>query len=33
MPEKMAPTTKYGPKIVLRHIGIRVIAKSQDTMV
>src|SRR4030095_2207881 len=29
MPEKMAPTTKYGPKIVLCHIGMIVIAKSQ----
>ena len=33
MPEKIAPTTKYGPKIVLRHIGISVIAKSHDTIV
>ena len=33
MPEKIAPTTKYGPKIVLRHIGMTVMAKSHDTIV
>src|SRR5215203_1084652 len=33
MPEKIAPTTKYGPNMVLCHIGITVIAKSQDTIV
>ena len=33
MPEKIAPTTKYGPKIVLFQPGVRVIAKSQDTIV
>src|SRR5687768_1220007 len=32
-PEKSAPTTKYGPKMVLRHIGFSVIAKSHDTIV
>src|SRR5262245_39768514 len=33
MPEKIAPTTKYGPKMVECHIGITVIAKSHDTIV
>ena len=33
MPEKIAPTTKYGPKIVECHIGWIVIAKTHDTTV
>ena len=33
MPEKIAPTTKYGPKIVLCHMGMIVMAKSHDTIV
>ena len=33
MPLKIAPQTKYGPKIVDRHIGTGVMAKSHETMV
>ncbi len=33
MPLKIAPTTKYGPKIVECHMGTGVMAKSQETMV
>jgi hypothetical protein len=31
MPEKMAPATKYGGKIVACHPGTSAIAKSNDT--
>src|SRR6476659_11138843 len=31
MPEKMAPATKYGGKIVVCHPGVSAIAKSKDT--
>src|SRR6478672_12935332 len=31
MPEKMAPATKYGGKIVVCHPGVSAIAKSNDT--
>ena len=33
MPLKIAPATKYGPKIVECHIGTGAIEKSNDTMV
>ena len=33
MPLKIAPATKYGPKIVVCHIGTGAIEKSNDTMV
>src|SRR5579872_7471722 len=33
MPEKIAPTTKYGPKIDECHIGWIVIANTHDTTV
>ena len=33
MPLKIAPATKYGPKIVECHIGTFAIEKSNDTMV
>ena len=33
MPLKMAPATKYGPKIVVFHIGTGAIEKSNETMV
>ena len=33
MPLKIAPATKYGPKIVECHIGTSAIEKSNDTMV
>ena len=33
MPEKMAPATKYGPKMLECHMGTGVMAKSQETMV
>ena len=32
-PEKIAPATKYGGKIVVCHPGITEVAKSKDTMV
>ena len=32
-PEKIAPATKYGGKIVVCHPGITEVAKSNDTMV
>src|SRR5690554_3241251 len=32
-PEKIAPATKYGGKIVVCHPGITEVAKSIDTMV
>src|SRR5690554_4755170 len=32
-PEKMAPATKYGGKIVVCQPGITEVAKSKDTMV
>src|SRR4029079_804499 len=31
MPEKIAPATKYGGKIVVCHPGVSAIAKSKDT--
>src|SRR6476660_3534201 len=31
MPEKIAPATKYGGKIVVCHPGVSAIAKSNDT--
>src|SRR5215212_11843466 len=31
IPEKIAPATKYGGKIVVCHPGVRAIAKSNDT--
>ena len=31
MPEKIAPATKYGGKIVACHPGVFAIAKSNDT--
>ena len=31
MPEKIAPATKYGGKIVACHPGVSAIAKSNDT--
>ncbi len=31
VPEKIAPATKYGAKIVVCHPGITLIAKSHDT--
>ncbi len=33
IPLKIAPTTKYGPKIGLCHMGTSVIASVQDTTV
>ena len=33
IPEKSAPTTKYGPKIVECHIGCTVMANTHDTTV
>ena len=33
MPLKMAPATKYGPKMVECHIGTIAIEKSNDTIV
>ncbi len=32
-PEKIAPATKYGGKIVVCHPGITEVAKSIDTIV
>jgi hypothetical protein len=32
-PEKIAPATKYGGKMVVCHPGITDVAKSKDTMV
>ena len=32
-PEKIAPATKYGGKIVVCHPGITEVAKSKDTIV
>ena len=32
-PEKIAPATKYGGKIVVCHPGITDVAKSKDTIV
>ena len=32
-PEKTAPATKYGGKMVVCHPGITAVAKSKDTMV
>ena len=32
-PEKIAPATKYGGKIVVCHPGTKEVAKSIDTMV
>src|SRR4026207_852204 len=31
MPEKIAPATKYGGKIVVCHPGVSAMAKSKDT--
>src|SRR5690348_16915315 len=31
IPEKIAPATKYGGKIVVYHPGVNAIAKSKDT--
>jgi len=33
IPEKIAPTTKYGPKIVLCHMGWSVMENTNDTTV
>jgi hypothetical protein len=33
IPEKIAPTTKYGPKMVECHMGWTVMAKTQETTV
>jgi hypothetical protein len=33
MPLKIAPTTKYGPKIGLCHMGTRVMARVHETTV
>ena len=33
MPLKIAPATKYGPKIVVCHIGTGAIEKSNETIV
>ncbi len=33
MPLKMAPDTKYGPKMVLCHMGAMLMAKSHATTV
>jgi hypothetical protein len=33
MPEKMAPATKYGPKMVECHIGWIVMEKTKETTV
>ena len=33
MPLKIAPATKYGPKMVECHMGTGVMAKSQETIV
>ena len=33
MPLKIAPATKYGPKMAVCHIGTGAIEKSNDTMV
>jgi hypothetical protein len=33
IPLKIAPATKYGPKMVECHIGTGAIEKSKDTMV